>query len=339
MGTVSLYRAETRRLTKRRFTRWLVIGSLVVLAMVAIGVALTNQKVGPVQIEEAKARATANYEENLRYAQEELSRCQAAAGTAEAGKYPSDCNQTYMPTREEYDYRNYMDSTFDFKDKFEPMITTWAALLALAAFVIGASYVGAEWSTGGMMNLLLWRPQRLKVLGTKLAALLAGLAALSVVVALVWTGVFALIASLRGTLDGMTSGAWQSVALTELRGLILILVAGAVGFGLASLGRHTALALGAVVGAIVVFQFGLVTVLSLAQVKFAEAWLLPTWALAWMSKKLTLEDYNQCNFSAISGCEPAKLELTWPMAGGLMAIAVVLVVGAAMWTMRNRDIT
>ena len=40
--------------------------------------------------------------------------------------------------------------------------------------MIGASFVGAEWNSGGMMNLLLWRPQRLKVLSTKLAALLAG---------------------------------------------------------------------------------------------------------------------------------------------------------------------
>jgi ABC-2 type transport system permease protein len=336
---VSLYRAETRRLVKRRFTRWLALGSLAVLALVAVGVAVTNQKVGPAEIAEAKTKATANYEENLRYAQDELLRCQAAVGTPQASNYPPDCSQMYVPTAEEYDYRGYMESTFDFKEKFGDMITTWAAILAMTGFVIGASYVGAEWSTGGMMNLLLWRPQRLKVLGTKLVALLSGLAALSVVVALLWTGVFALIASLRGTLDGMTSGAWQSFALTELRGLTLILVAGAVGFGLASLGRNTALALGAVVGAIVVFQFGLVTVLSLAQVKYAEAWLLPTWALAWMNKKLVLEDYNACNFSAVNGCETPKLTLTWPMAGGLMAVVVVLVVGAAMWTMRNRDIT
>ena len=59
------------------------------------------------------------------------------------------------------------------------MITTLAALLALVAFVIGASFVGAEWNSGGMMNLLLWRPQRLQVLGTKLAALLVGLTALT----------------------------------------------------------------------------------------------------------------------------------------------------------------
>jgi ABC-2 type transport system permease protein len=336
---VSLYRAETRRLAKRRFTRWLTVGALVVLVIVAVGVFLTSHQVTPEGIAEAKAKAAADYQEALRYTQQEIARCEAAPGTAEAANYPADCSTLYVPTEADYSYQGYLDPTFDFRANFGDMITTWAALLALAAFVIGASYVGAEWSTGGMMNLLLWRPQRLKVLGTKLAAFLVTLAALSVVVALLWTGIFLVIASLRGTTDGMTSGAWQSFALTELRGLTLILVSGAVGFGLASLGRHTALALGAVVGAVVVFQFGLVTVLSLASVKFAEAWLLPTWALVWMQKELTLENYDACNFSATAGCEPEKLILTWPMAGGLFAAAVVIIVGAAMWTMRSRDIT
>jgi ABC-type transport system involved in multi-copper enzyme maturation permease subunit len=219
------------------------------------------------------------------------------------------------------------------------MVITFAAILALTAFVIGASYVGAEWSSGGMMNLLLWRPQRLKVLSTKLVALLVGLTVVTVVAAAAWTGIFVLIANLRGTTASMTSGAWQSFALMELRALGLVLAAGVIGFGIASVGRHTALALGVAVGVIVVFQFGLYTVLSLASAKFAEAWLLPSWGIAWMQKELTLQDYNSCDFSAFEGCQPAQLVLTWPMAGGLMAIAVVLVVGLAMWTMRSRDIT
>jgi len=54
------------------------------------------------------------------------------------------------------------------------MVTTFAAVLALVAYIVGASFVGAEWSSGGMMNLLLWRPRRLQVLGTKLAVLRRG---------------------------------------------------------------------------------------------------------------------------------------------------------------------
>jgi hypothetical protein len=335
---VSLYRAETRRLLKRRFTRWLVIGGIAVLALVAIGVFATNSKVSPAKVAEAQAQADRDYQDSLRYAAQELQRCQAAPGTPDAGNYPADCSQMYQPQPDEYNYQNYMDSTFSFKDNFGEMLTTFAAIFALMGFVIGASYVGAEWASGGMMNLLLWRPQRLRVLGTKLGALLATLGGLSVVTMAVWTGLFVVIAKLRGNTDGMTAGAWQSTLLTELRALILILVAAAIGFGLASLGRHTALALGVAVGVMVIFQFGLYAVLSMAQVAFAEMWLLPVWAVVWMDKRVELTDYNSCNFSATQGCQPDTLVLTWPMAGGILAVLFVVVVGAAMWTMRNRDV-
>jgi ABC-type transport system involved in multi-copper enzyme maturation permease subunit len=220
------------------------------------------------------------------------------------------------------------------------MLTTAAAILALVAFVAGASYVGAEWSSGGMMNLLLWRPQRVKVLGTKLAALLVGLTALTVVTTVVWTATFWMIASLRGTTAKVTPGVWQSFALTGLRGLGLVLAVGAIGFALASLGRHTAMAFGVAIGVVVIFQFGLGTVLELAQVKFMEAFLIPVWIAAWMQKSIKLEDYNACENTSFSGnCEPATFTITWQMSGSVLAAVVILIVGAAIWTMRNRDVT
>jgi ABC-2 type transport system permease protein len=118
-----------------------------------------------------------------------------------------------------------------------------------------------------------------------------------------------------------------------------VLGVGAVGFGLASLGRHTATALGVAIGVIIVLQFGLGTVLSLAKVKFIEAYLIPVWGMAWMDKSVKLENYNACNYSSSSGCLPDTLTLTWQMAGGLLAAAFVVVVGAALWTMRSRDVT
>jgi ABC-2 type transport system permease protein len=335
---VSLYRAETRRLTKRRFARWLVIGSLLILVAIAIGIFVTNQKSGPEQIAKAKASAAADLQQSIQQTERDKAACAAAKGTPQADQYPPNCEGFYEPTADDYDYRNYMPSTFDFVENFPIMVTTLAAIFALMAFVIGASFVGAEWSSGGMMNLLLWRPQRLKVLSTKLAALVLNLTVLTVGVLVLWTGFFWLTAKLRGVTAGVTAGAWQSVGLTELRALALVLVAAVLGFGLASLGRHTAVALGAAIGVVIVFQFGLVVVLSLAKVKFAEAYLVPTWVSAWMDKSVKIEDYNACDFSSINGCQPPVLELTWPMAGGVLALVLVLVVGAAMWTMRSRDV-
>jgi ABC-2 type transport system permease protein len=335
---VSLAKAEVRRLGKRRFVRLLVIGALGILVAVAVGTFLNNQKAGPAQVAEARAAADRDYQQAQRSAAEERTRCLAAPGTADAAGYPADCAQMYQPTPADYPPDWYMQSTFAFKNDFGVLLTTFAAIFGLLGFIVGASYVGAEWSSGGMMNLLLWRPRRLQVLGTKLGVLLGVAAALSVVTAALWTLTFIGVAKLRGTTEGMTSGAWQSVALTEVRAIVLILVATAVGFGLASVGRHTAVALGVAAGALVIFQFGLYVVLNTARVAYAEIVLLPLWVVVWMVKELVLENPNSCQFSAVNGCQAAKITLTWPMAGGLLAAIVVLVIGAAMWTMRRRDI-
>jgi hypothetical protein len=243
------------------------------------------------------------------------------------------------PPREGFQAEWFMPPSFDFRHEFEPMITTFAAILALVAFAAGASFVGAEWNSGGMMNLLLWRPRRLQVLLTKLAAFLTPLVALFVVAGAAYTAGFWQIGTYRGTTAGTTDGVWQSFALTGLRGLALVLAAGVIGFGLASLGRHTALALGGALGVAVVGQFGLGILLSIAQVRFFEAWLLPTHLLAWMQKKVTLQDWRSCEMSFGGGCDPATMDLTWQDSGLLIAGGVVVVVGAALWVMRRRDIT
>ncbi|MBU2663187.1 ABC transporter permease [Actinoplanes bogorensis] len=336
---MSLYSAETKRLTKRRFTRLFLLGMTLILLAIAAGMFFVNQKAGPEQIASAKAQSQADYQRAVEQYNQDKTQCQADQGTPNAGRWPTNCEGLYEPTQDDFQYQWNMPPTFDFRENFPNMVTTLAALLALVAFIVGASFVGAEWSSGGMMNLLLWRPQRLKVLGTKLAALLVFFTALTVVFSAVWTGLFVGIAELRGSTDSMTSGAWQSIGLMELRGLALVLVGAAVGFGLASLGRHTAMALGVTIGAVIVFQFGLGTVLSLAKVKFAEAYLIPVWMVAWMDKEIKIEDYNSCDFSSAGGCQPDSLTLTWPMAGGILAGVFVLIVGLAMWTMRSRDIT
>lgn len=338
---MSLYKAETQRLVKRRFTRYFSLAALLLLLVVAVGVFLTNRLDGPERVAEGRAKAEAEYQRSVADTQRFRAECEQAKGTPGfETNFPGGCEQITGPTKDQFQAEWYMAPTFAFRDGFGDMQSALAGILALVAFIIGASFVGAEWNSGGMMNLLLWRPQRLKVLGTKLAALLVALTALTVVASLAWTGIMWTVAVLRGNTDAVTSGVWQSFALTGLRGLVLVLAAGMIGFGLASLGRGTAMALGAAIGVVVVFQFGLGTVLGLANRPFLEAYLVPTWGLAWMNKTVKLENYDACNTASFTGaCEPDTLILTWQMAGGLLAAVVILLVGAAMWTMRNRDVT
>jgi ABC-2 type transport system permease protein len=339
---MNLFRTELRRLAKRRFVRYMALLGLLVLVAVAGGTFLTNQKIGPAQIAAAERAAERDYQQQVGFLEQhrrECERVQASGSAEEKAQFPPDCSVIQPPPREVIQTQWFMPPTFEFREEFEQMITAFAAVLALVAFVAGASFVGAEWNTGGMMNLLLWRPQRLQVLGTKLAALLTGLVGLFLVCGAAFTAAFWAVGTYRGNTGGMTPGVWQSVALTGLRGLVLVLAAGAVGFGVASLGRHTALALGGALGVVVVGQFGLGILLAIAQVKFVEAWLLPTYLLAWMEKKITLENYEACETVFTGECRPATMDIVWQDTAVLLAVGVALVVAAAFWVMRRRDVT
>lgn len=337
---MSLYRAELRRLVLRRLTRWATVLGLAVLATVAVGVFLSNQKIDDAARAKAEVAAEQYWQQQVRQTEEIRAGCeQEAAQGDQSDRFPADCSQISSPPRDAFPAEQYLPTTFDFRASFGQTLTALAAILALVGFVVGSSFVGAEWNTGGMMTMLLWRPRRVTVLLTKLAALLTGLLALAVTTTVLWFGSFWLIATTRGSTEGMTAGAWQSFTLTGLRGVVLALVAAALGFGLASLGRHTAMALGGAVGAVVVGQFGLGVLLSLTEAKFIEAWLLPTYVQAWVEKEVVLRDWQLCQSNPFGPCEPETLTLTWQHSSGLLVAGLVLVLGGACWAIRRRDIS
>ncbi len=333
---MSLYKAELRRFGKRRFIRYAFLGGLVVLLLVLGGSFLSSEKNTPAALAQAQVEATAAYERDVAGAAQQKQLCEADKA---AGRVPSCDEMTWTPQASDYRAEDYLPHAFNFRAEFAFMIMAFAAIIAMLAFITSASFVGAEWTSGGMTNLLLWRPRRLQVLGTKLAAALTGVTVLSVLTGALWTAGFWLTAVLRGTTEKMTPGVWQSLGLTWLRALALIAVAVIVGFALASLGRHTALALGVTVGVLVVLQYGLMIVLSLAQVRFVERYSVFTYIAAWMDKKMELEDYAAPCVAGPNGCVPPTLTIEWPLAGSLMAAVAVLVLGAAMWSMRSRDVT
>jgi ABC-2 type transport system permease protein len=328
---MSLARAERRRLTKRRFTRYMLLIVLGVLATVAVVTFANTEKVGPEQVAAAQREADRQYEQQRAEYERFLATCQR--------DNRPDCSQVTAPSRDQIDPAWFMPPSFVFRSDFESTVTVFAAILALFAFAVGASFVGAEWNTGGMMNLLLWRPRRLTVLLTKLGTLLGGMVALFLALGAAWTASFWGIATMRGNTDRMTSGVWQSLGLTGLRGLGLVLAAAVVGFGLASIGRHTALALGTAVGIVVVGFVGLHIALDLIGVRFIERWLWPSYLQAWMEKRVEVFDYNSCDYSAVGGCQPGRYDITWQQSALVLGVATLAVLGGALWMMRRRDIT
>jgi hypothetical protein len=337
-----LVKAEVRRLTKRRITRLMVLLLVLGLGTIAVAFTVASQKIGPAQVAAAEADAQRQYEQALGWHRDMVAQCEAAKARGEdvTQRFPPECGNgpQYAPQPEHFDASWNLPYEFDFREQFGVFISVFAGIVALFGFIVGASYVGAEWHSGGMMNLLLWRPRRLPVLLTKLGVLLGGVLGLTVVLGALWTAVFWFIGRYDGRTGEMTQGAWESFALSGVRGVGLVLAVTAVAFGLASAGRHTAMALGAAVGVGVVSEIGIRIALAIGGVRFGDRWVLSTYALAWFEKKWELVDYQSCNFT-MGECQPDTFIVTWQQSALVFGVGTAAVLAAAIWLMRSRDIT
>lgn len=338
---MNLVRAEFRRLSKRRITRYMLILMLLGCAAVAGGIAASSEHIGPAQRAEAQEQANQQEQRDRQRAETERQACEQSRKTGTPDeRFPSDvkCDEITGPPPGTYDMDWYLPYEFDFRKQFGTFVSVFASLLALFAFVVGASYVGAEWSSGGMMNLLLWRPRRLAVLFTKLGVLLGTVLGVGAVFGAAWTATFWAIGRYDGRLGHLTSGVWRSFALDGARGLGLALAAGAIAFGLASLGRHTGMALGAAMAAGVISEIGLRIVMSIMDVTFGDRYVLSTYAISWLMKEYKLTDWSSCDYVA-GACEAKEFIVTWQDSAVVLGTGTALILVAAVWLMRRRDIT
>lgn len=116
--------------------------------------------------------------------------------------------------------------------------------LSIFMFLLGASFVGAEWRSGSITTSLTWEPRRVPVFFAKaLACLLVVSATILAVSLLVGLALLPLML-FKGSTAGL-DGAW-TIELTGgiLRSVGLAALAAALGFSIASIGRNTAAALG-----------------------------------------------------------------------------------------------
>jgi hypothetical protein len=117
--------------------------------------------------------------------------------------------------------------------------------LIIAGWLLGASFIGADWRAGTITTLLTWEPRRLRVILSKVTACAASVFALAIALQAVLGGVMSLDAVFRGTTEGVDASWWRETGGVAVRAATLASVASVVGFAVASIGRNTAAALGA----------------------------------------------------------------------------------------------
>jgi len=117
-------------------------------------------------------------------------------------------------------------------------------LFVIGGWLIGSSFVGAEWQAGTMATLLTWEPRRFRVLVAKAIACAAGVVAVVVALEAVFGLVLALVAATRGSTTGVDAELIRSASWLALRISAVSAVGGLLGLALAMVAHNTGAAIG-----------------------------------------------------------------------------------------------
>ncbi len=337
---MSVVRAEWRRLFARRFTRIMLAIVVALFAAVAIGVAVNYHRITAADRAAAQQQMVADQQQMTT----QLAECQREQSDPGAtGPYHplppgTTCDEMFSPPQLDW----FLPSEWVLTEQAKAMLTVFGGLIALFGFAVGASYVGAEWSSGGMTNLLLWRPRRVPLLAAKLGTLLAGVAVSGVGLLVLWAGMLSAIAATRGHFGHLTTGVVESMALSGARGITLALATAALGFAIATVGRSTVAALGVAIGYVIVIEAaGHLVFANMLHVHKPQLFFLSSYASAWLAKKISFTTSAVCTVTPDGNQECSYTDWSISMSHAAVVVGLLLAVLLA-WAFvafRRRDVT
>lgn len=220
----NLLRAELNRLRSRRLALAALL--IVLVAMVGLLILVNDTVTPPPPAEQASAQA--EYERANRGWEIVEKKC--------ADNTMNDVSQCSMTKPQLSDFGGQLD----YQAAATEALSSTVALIALVGFIVGASMIGAEYSTGTIGNWVTHMPRRSHVFIAKIIALALGTAIVTILASAVILAGTAILVTAHG--EKVHHG--SSVILMGGRGVLIAVALTAVGFCVALLGRHTAAALG-----------------------------------------------------------------------------------------------
>jgi ABC-2 type transport system permease protein len=229
--------AEASRLLSRRFTGIAMIALLLGLAGYQLAV---NDALSPPSREQLATAERAYQEVHKDW-----------STTHEQDE--QDCRDTGAPPDEcvipEPRLVEFTGSSMPFKEAASTALQLSTLVVAVVAFMIAASFIGAEYSSGSIANWLTFIPRRGQVFWSKLLTV-AGFAAL--LGAFGATLVFGAVLTLAH-LHGSRIESIRELAGMGARSVLPVVVLAVVGFCLGLLTRHTAGAIGVLLASVAVW--------------------------------------------------------------------------------------
>lgn len=316
--------AELERLRSRRVS---LVAGLVLLVAVGLYQIAVDDEVRPPTASEVSEQQRyfdqAHQEWEQQHAAQEDA-CVASGGTRADCAWPE-------PTPADYSL-----TASAFVDVAPSAVQLSAYLTLLATFVVGASFMGAEYSTGSLANWLTFVPRRLHVYGSKVVAVVLASAAAGAVVNFLMLGLVALLTRLHG---GGLAGLGASAA-TAGRAVPLACLAAVAGFVFALLTRYTVAALGIALGYVVVSGvLGGFASRADGPLGWLPPWLAENNVAAFLGHGTTYVQYVQTVTEQGTSGSSVEKHLSFAHSAVYWLVLLVVSVVAAAAVFRRRDVT
>ena len=323
-----LVQVELTRLRWRRSIVVLLLACVLVPAAIWAAHAWSTRPLSAADV--ASAEQQAERDASQPWVQDEIRACQDDPTMyGGPGTTPEDCAEMITPRAENYLWRQQLDVAHTLDDQGVAVVL----LLAVFLLLLGTTFVGHDWNTGSISNQLLFEPRRPRVWVAKaLAVVVTGLVVGVVVLAAYW-GAVALLAAQRDI--DVPPGTWADVRDMSARGVLLVALAGLLGYALTMLFRSTVATLAIGLGIAAAGSLGLVAVFGDGAIR----WLLPTNALAVLKDGYEFYVWDEaCGASRGDGVDPCLQTLSLGAGSTYLAVVLVVVVAASLWSFRSRDL-
>jgi ABC-2 type transport system permease protein len=253
---IRLLGAEATRLVSRRFT-----GLALLVLLLGLGgyQFVVNESMSPLTGEQLAAAEQAyqqSHEDWVDNHDKYEQQCRDSGGTA------ADC------TAPEPTLNDFSVEPTPFKQAASAALELSTVFVSLAAFMIAASFIGAEYNSGSISNWLTFVPRRASVFWAKLLTLIGFAALLGACAAALVLAAAVVLARIHNSAIESLPG----LAETGARGVLVVVGLAMLGFCLGVVTRHTAGAIGVLLAFLVVSFVRIGPLSSLAWAQRVTPW-------------------------------------------------------------------
>lgn len=228
---IAILRVELRRLITRRLARVVLLLAVIGIAIAGIVNLVRSHELDPAARDRLERR-----DQNIESCLQGEKRIPRWARGIPEEEMDDFCRYNMGPFVE--DPRFHLSSLVGI---FEGTSALWV----IAAWLVGASFIGAEWHTGNLATTLTWEPRRIRLFVAKVAACALGAFVATMLLQALLGLALTPAAVLRGSTENLTGTFWANAIQTALRIGGLSAIAATLGLSVASIGRNTGAALGA----------------------------------------------------------------------------------------------